>query len=57
MKKTYHIVNNYDANDYFAVEAESENEAAFEGLRQLGHFVVDAKRQEMDNEDQYEFEF
>jgi hypothetical protein len=57
MKKTYHIVNNYDANDYFAVEAESENEAAFEGLRQLGHFVVDAKRQEMDNDDQYQFEF
>jgi hypothetical protein len=57
MKHTYHIVNNYDAKDFFPIEAENENDAAFEGLRQLGHFVVDATRQEMSNKEQYEFDF
>ena len=53
---TYHIVNTNDANDYFVVLAANENDAAHEGLSQLGWFVSKQKVDEID-EDQFEFNF
>lgn len=56
MNKTYHIVNYNDPNDYFAVEASNENDAAFEALSQLGYGISTATRSEHDP-NQYEFDF
>lgn len=53
---TYHIVNAHDANDYFVVLAENENDAANEGLSQLGWFVSKQKVEEED-ENQIKFNF
>lgn len=55
-KNTYHIVNANDANDYFVVLAETMNEAAIEGLVQLGWFVSKQKVEEED-ENQIKFNF
>ena len=53
---TYHIVNINDANDCFSVLAANENDAAHEGLSQLGWFVSKQRVDEID-EDQFEFNF
>lgn len=51
---TYHIVNANDANDYFVVLAENENDAANEGLSQLGWFV---SKQKVEDEDENQIKF
>jgi hypothetical protein len=52
---TYHIVNIYDANDYFIVLAANENDATHEGLSQLGWFV--SKQKVDEDDDQFKFNF
>lgn len=52
---TYHIVNTNDANDYFVVLAANENDAANEGLSQLGWFV--SKQKVNEDDDQIKFNF
>ena len=55
-QNTYHIVNTSDANDYFVVLAANENDAANEGLSQLGWFVS-KQRVDEDDDDQIKFNF
>ena len=37
--KTYNIMNEFDPNDTFEIEAEDENDAAHKGLEALGFWV------------------
>jgi hypothetical protein len=55
--KTYIISNTYDANDSFEIDAENENDAAFNALRSLGWSVSLPKQEKEENSDQYEFNF
>jgi hypothetical protein len=55
--KTYIISNTYDANDSFEIDAENENDAAFNALRSLGWSVLLPKQENQHDPDQYQFNF
>ena len=55
--KKYLISNHSDGNLSFEVEAENENDAAFNALNSLGWAVLLPKKEEQDDPDQYQFDF
>jgi len=54
--KIFNIINDYDANDSFEVEAKDECDAAIDALAFLGWNVCETKVRESDP-NQYEFNF
>jgi hypothetical protein len=57
MNNIYTIINQKDGNDLFNIEADSEENAAFAALGELGWSVVSPQDVQENNPDQYEFEF
>ena len=55
--KKYIISNHSDGNLSFEVEAENENDAAFNALNSLGWAVLLPKQEHQDDPDQYQFNF
>jgi hypothetical protein len=46
----YKIVNDYDANESFSVEASTPEDAAVEALERLGWWIADGKNDDEENE-------
>lgn len=55
--KIFNIVNDYDPNDSFEVEAKDECDAAIDALESLGWRVCETIKAQESDPDQYEFNF